>query len=206
MLRLDGKRCVVIGGGKVAVRKVARLVEAGALVTVIAPSIDPLMARVERDGNPRRESRPYKRGDLVGAALAFAATDSHTVNAAVADEAAELGVPVNVSDDPAASTFHVPASFERQGLTLAISTGGRSPAFARRLREELEHLLTPERISLLELYAEVREDLPPKERPANGSAWTAADDEVLRMLKDGRRAEARQVLRQHLQAAARRGG
>lgn len=206
MLRLDGKRCVVIGAGKVAARKIAKLLESGALVVAVAPSFDPIFEKLDPRGRIKRETRPYRRGDLAGAMLAFAATDSHTVNAAVADEAAELGVPINVSDDPSISTFHVPASLDQHGLTLAISTGGRSPAFARRLREELEQLLTPERVALLELYAELREDLGPGQRPLNGSAWNAADDEVMRLLREGRRAEARQVLRRKVKAAAKRGG
>jgi precorrin-2 dehydrogenase/sirohydrochlorin ferrochelatase len=157
MLRLEGQRCVVVGGGAVATRKIEGLLQAGAVVTVIAPRLTAGLARLVTQGLVVCEKRTYRRGDLVGAALAFAATSSRQVNASVAEEARQLKVPVNVADDPAACTFQVPAVVRQDGLTLAVSTAGRSPAYARRLRQELEHFLAPERLALLELYAEARQ-------------------------------------------------
>ena len=202
MLRLGGKRCVVVGGGWVATRKVLPLLETGAEVTVIAPAVEPQLDDFASSGRVRLERRPYRRGDLAGATLAFSATDSRTVNAAVADEAGELGIPVNVADDPVASTFHVPAVSRPYGLTIALSTGGRSPAFARRLRQEIEELLTPERIALLELYVELRAGLADEPQDGPKADWSAADEQVLRLLRQGRRSEARQLLRQQVLAAS----
>ena len=196
MLRLEGKHCLVIGAGQVAARKVARLVASGARVTVIAPTVEAEVQSLADQGRVKVIRRPYRRGDLVGGTLACAATDSRTVNAAVADEAAELGLLVNVADDPTASTMHVPAVMEQSGLTLAISTGGRSPAFARLLREQLEAVLTPERLALLELYAELRGVLQEQGRPFPAEALRLLDDRALELLRQGRRAEARQLLRQ----------
>lgn len=198
MLRVEGQRCVVIGGGKVAQRKIERLLEAGADVTVVAPTLSPELARWADQGSLRCERRPYRRGDLSGAALVFAATDSRQVNAAVAEDAQLLALPINVADDPAGSSFQVPAVIEREGLTLAVSTGGRSPAFARRLREELLELLSPERLALLDLYAELRASLSDEAQPRDGVAWAAVDSQALDLLRRGRREEAREVLRQQV--------
>ena len=202
MLRLAGKRCVVVGGGRVATRKILPLLDTGAEVTVVAPAFEPPLEGYAGGGRLQLERRPYRRGDLAGATLAFAATDSRTVNAAVADEAAELGLPVNVADDPTASTFHVPAVSRPHGLTIALSTGGRSPAFARRLRQEIDELLTPERIGLLELYAELRSGLAEQADPAHSPDWSATDDQVLGLLRQGRRREARQLLRKQVLATS----
>ena len=204
MLRLQGRPCVVIGGGRVAIRKVSRLLEAGAAVRVIAPTLDEPLERLVKSGAIKVERRPYRRGDLAGALLAFAATDSRTVNTAVSDEADERGILVNVADDPQASSFHVPATLERQGISIAISTGGRSPAFARRLREELDDVLSDDRLALLELYAELRAELTSQQIPTSGVSWTRADHQALELLRQGRRAEARQVLREQALADVRR--
>jgi siroheme synthase-like protein len=202
MLRLAGRRCVVVGGGNVAARKVARLVEAGADVTVVAPDQGPELTKLAERGLLQRRRRSYRRGDLAGACLAFAATDSRAVNAAVADEAASLNVPVNVADNPAVSTFQVPAVIERDGLTLTVSTGGRSPAFARRLREQLEALLSTDRLALLDLYAELRDFFASEGDHLDGPAWAAADDQALELIRRGRVAEARDILRQQVLASA----
>jgi len=156
MLRLDDRACVVVGGGRVAVRKVCGLLEAGATVRVIAPDIAPTLVELIEAGRVTWVRRKYRRGDLSGATLVIAATDDREVNAAVAREGSLEKIPTSVVDDPAASTLHVPAVLERDRLLLAISTGGRSPAYARRLREQLELFLSPERLALFTIYADLR--------------------------------------------------
>lgn len=205
-LQLAGLRVVAIGGGRVAERKVEWLCRSGASVLIVSPAVRPALAALIEDGKVSWKRRPYQPGDLEGARLAFVATDSREVNAAAAEEAGALGVPVNVADDPEASTFEVPALIKRGGIAIAVSTGGRSPAFARRLREELESWLTPDRLALFELYAELRSDLRENERAVNGEAWAAVDGQALDLLRQGRRAEARQVLEDQVSAAARRAG
>jgi precorrin-2 dehydrogenase / sirohydrochlorin ferrochelatase len=202
MLRLDGQPCVVVGGGVVATRKLSRLLEAGALVTMVAPSLTEEAQRQVSSARVAWQRRPFQRGDLTGASLAFAATGSRQVNAEVAAEARRLGIPVNVADDPLGSSLQVPATLERAGVQVAISTGGRSPAFARRLREELEQWLSPARLELCELYAELRASLTPLDARPDGAAWASADSQALDLLRDGRREEARQLLRQQVLGAA----
>jgi precorrin-2 dehydrogenase len=138
-LDVRGRRCVVVGGGEVAARKVESLVAAGARVTVVSPNLTApaLAAAVERE-MVEHIARAYRRGDIAGCALAYAATDDRDLHRALADEARELGIPLNVVDVPELCSFIAPAVVKRGALQIAISTGGAAPAFAARLRRELE--------------------------------------------------------------------
>jgi precorrin-2 dehydrogenase/sirohydrochlorin ferrochelatase len=138
-LDVTGRRCVVVGGGEVAARKVESLLTAGAQVTVVSPSLaaPSLVAAVER-GIVEHIARAYQRGDIAGCALVYAATDNRDLHRALADEARALGIPLNVVDVPELCSFIAPAVLKRGALQIAISTGGASPAFAARLRRELE--------------------------------------------------------------------
>jgi precorrin-2 dehydrogenase/sirohydrochlorin ferrochelatase len=138
-LDVTGRRCVVVGGGEVAARKVESLLAAGAEVTIVSPSLSAasLAAAVDR-GLATHIARAYRRGDIGGCALAYAATDDPGIHRALADEARALGIPLNVVDVPELCSFIAPAVVKRGVLQIAISTGGASPAFAARLRRELE--------------------------------------------------------------------
>jgi precorrin-2 dehydrogenase / sirohydrochlorin ferrochelatase len=134
-LDLRNRPVVVIGGGRVAARKVAGLVEAGARVRVIAPRvINPVRAEAV-------VRRRYRKGDLKGAVLAFAATNDRRVNRAVALEAHRRRIPVNVADSLEECTFLVPARVTRGAVQIAISTSGTSPRLAKELRKKLEAVL-----------------------------------------------------------------
>ena len=145
-LDLSGRRCVVVGGGEVASRKARKLLQARAEVVVISPEIKAELESVAVEIH----RRPYKEGDLDDAYLAFAATDSREVNAAVAREAKERGIPVNVADRPSEGDFAAPSVLRRGGLQVAVSTGGASPALARRIKDELEESFGPEWAGLVE--------------------------------------------------------
>jgi precorrin-2 dehydrogenase/sirohydrochlorin ferrochelatase len=134
---VERRNAVVVGGGSVSVRKVETLLHYGAVVTVIAPEFDATLQELERAGRITVRRRGYESGDLEGAFLAIAATDRAEVNAAVADDARSAGILVNVVDMPQLSTFIVPAVVEEGSIQIAISTGGRSPALARRLKHEV---------------------------------------------------------------------
>jgi precorrin-2 dehydrogenase/sirohydrochlorin ferrochelatase len=198
MLRLEGRTCVVIGGGRVAARKVRGLLEARAVVRVIAPELASELLDLAQCGALTWERRCYRRGDLAGAVLAVAATDSRSVNADVAREAWQLQIPTAIVDDSEASTLQVPAVLERDGLLLAVSTSGRSPAYARRVREQLEQFLSPERLSLLEIYADLRAALLERERRAPALAPPTIDEQALELLRQGRATEARDLIREHV--------
>src|SRR5438067_13923192 len=117
--------------------RAAGLIGAGAAITVIAPALTPALAALASEGRLLHEPRGYRHGDLAGFDLALAATDAGDVNAALAREGRARGVWVNAADDPANCTFILPALVRRGDLTVAVSTGGTSPALARAVREEL---------------------------------------------------------------------
>ena len=154
-LVVEGKRCVVIGGGRVAARKTRVLIEAGAWVEVISPEVVRPLAALGQAGRITLTRRAYHGGDLKGAALAIAATDDQEVNVRVAEAARGLGIAVNVADDPGRSSFLVPATLRRGELVMAVFTGGKSPALARELRMELQERYGPEYGALLELLHEL---------------------------------------------------
>jgi len=141
MLDLVDRLCLVVGGGAVAERKVERLVEAGARVTVVSPSLTQRLLRLATDAQLRWRPREYVPGDVDGFVLAMVATDDAAVNAAVAAECRERGVLINCTDDPAHCSFILPSVLKRGSLTVTVSTGGASPTMARLVREELETLL-----------------------------------------------------------------
>ena len=137
-LDLQGKPCKVFGGGAVAEGKVAGLQDAGADVTVISPEATAGIRAAARQGLLRWLAREYRRGDLSGAYLGIAATNVREVNRRIFREAQDLSVPLNVVDDPAQCTFISPSVVTRGVVTVAISTGGVSPALARKIRESLQ--------------------------------------------------------------------
>lgn len=152
-LNLNGKKAVVVGGGKVAERKVVSLVAAGADVTVVSPSLTRGLRKTLSEGRIRYISRVYRKNDVKGAFLVIAATDSPGTNRRVSEEAPAM---VNVVDVPAECNFIAPSVVRRGQLLIAISTGGASPAFSRALRKELQILYGPEFSRYLKFVKEIR--------------------------------------------------
>ena len=155
-LNICGKRCVVIGGGVVALRKVKMLLDFGGNVTVVSPTFRPDLERLAEAGVISLVRRDYKQRDLKDSVVAVAATDARETNQRVADEAREQGVLVNVVDDPEQSDFIIPSYFRRGGLTIAVSTSGMSPALARNVRTRLEPIIGEEFALLLSIVTDVR--------------------------------------------------
>jgi precorrin-2 dehydrogenase/sirohydrochlorin ferrochelatase len=145
---------VVVGGGEVANRKARKLLQARAKVVVISPNVKPELASVAVEVL----RRPYREGDLEGAFLAFAATDRREVNAAVAQEARERGIPVNAADKPSEGDFALPSTLRRGQLQVAVSTGGASPTLAQRIRRELEGAFSFEWAGIVEELGRARRD------------------------------------------------
>ena len=173
-LDMSRRRCLVIGGGAVAERKIAALLETGAEVTVLAPDVTDAVAGLSKQNAIRFTARCYEAGDLDGFELAFVATDDPQVNAAVYREGRSRGVWVNSADDPARCDFILPSVLRRGDLTVAVSTGGTSPALARTVREELELYFTQEYESLAKLAAEVREELSNRSITVPFETWRRA--------------------------------
>lgn len=194
LIGLKSARCVVVGGGEVAVRKVAALREAGVCPVVISSELcESLQDQAER-GEIDTIQRAYQSGDLAGARLVIAATDDPATNEAVWREAQAAGCLVNVVDDPAHCDFHVPATMRRGPLTISVSTDGRSPALAARIRAQLDGLFGPEYASLLDVLGELREWIScrcPSERRRD--LWyELVDSDLLELLREGKEQQARE--------------
>lgn len=150
------KPCLVVGGGGVGERKVLDLLEAGARVTVVSPELTPILSDLAAKEEIRHLQGDFQEEQVAGMALVIGATDDMAVNAKVSAAAQARGIWVNIVDQPDLCTFIVPAQVRRGELTLAISTGGASPALARKIREELERHFGPEYGPYLALLQAVR--------------------------------------------------
>ena len=155
-LDLRNRKCVVVGGGTVAERKVQGLLAAGARVSVISPAVSESLEGLAADHRVQLERRDFHRGDVKGAALVFAATDTSPVNDEVERAAAENGVPVNRADLKGPGDFSVPSTLRRGGFQVAVSSGGASPAYARMVRRNLENVLGLEHGSMVDYLARLR--------------------------------------------------
>jgi siroheme synthase-like protein len=195
-LNIQGKRCVVIGGGKVALRKIKMLLDCGANVSVISPKPHPDIAKLSKERAIHLIQRDYETQDLKGTVIAIVCTDVKEVNRKVADEAKKAGILVNVADDPEPSDFIVPAFFRRGNLTLAVSTSGKSPALAKKIRMKLEKSFGEEYASLLSLIGEVRSTLKEKGYIVDAEAWQEALDLdlLIQLVRSGQRKKAKAVL------------
>jgi len=137
-LKIDGRRCLVVGGGRVALRKTRGLIESGACVTVVAPAIDAAFSGLGDEGKLAIIERNFEQTDLEGAVLVIAATDDEALNRRVKAEAEGRGVWCNVADVPDLCDFFLPSVVRRGSLQIAISTDGKAPALASALRRILE--------------------------------------------------------------------
>lgn len=159
LLDLAARPVLVAGGGRVATRKVRRLLEAEAAVRVVSPEVTEELSALAAADRLRWEARPAVEADLDGAWLAFLATSDATVNARLEAAAAARGVLVNRADRPGGGDFQVPAATTRGDLRVMISTAGASPALARVVRQRVERLLEEEFGGVLEHLVAVRRSL-----------------------------------------------
>jgi precorrin-2 dehydrogenase/sirohydrochlorin ferrochelatase len=190
-LVVEGRRCVVVGGGAVAARKVDGLLAAGGEVVVVAPKIDDAI----RSRPVELVERPYRAGDLDGAWLAIVATDDAEVNGAVHADGEAARVWINAADDPPACSFTLPAVVRRGPVMVTVSTSGHSPALASWLRGQVAHQLGPEVGVLAELLSEARDELKAAGRSTEDVDWRPALDwDMLALIRSGRTAQARERL------------
>jgi precorrin-2 dehydrogenase/sirohydrochlorin ferrochelatase len=164
-LDVSKKRCVVIGGGQVAARKVERLLDCGADVVVVSRALAPELADWTAEGRIVHRESEYDAACLDGAFLVIGATDREDVNAAVSRDARARGLLVNIVDAPAHCNFILPSLHQQGDLVIAVSTGGKSPALARKMREEFARLYGWEYGVLVEILGELRERIMARGRP-----------------------------------------
>lgn len=188
-LDLSGKTCLVVGGGQVAERKALSLAECGARVKVVSPGLTPRLRELAGKEQILFREGVYNSGDLEGVFLVIGATDSEETNRRVADDCAARNIAVNIVDDPSKGNFFVPASVKRGPLTIAVSTGGKSPLLSRKIREELERLYGPQYALFVDMLGEMRENVINSiadEQKKREVLESLVSDEILDLLKKGR--------------------
>jgi siroheme synthase-like protein len=202
-LVLKGRRCLVVGGGRVAARKVGGLLECGAAVTVVAPEVHVAMGELAEagiiaaiDGSPLEvQIRPYRAGEASEYLLVVAATGNEAVDDAVHRDAVGAGVWVNVADDPARCSFVLPAVARDGPVSIAVSTAGASPALARWLRDRVVGALGPGIGDLATLLESGRRRLHDQGRSTESLDWrTLLDGPLPELVRQGRMDEAHAVL------------
>ncbi len=191
-LRVRGHRCLVVGGGQVALAKAVGLLEAGAVVDVIAPDVVPELEDLPGISVNRRE---YRSGDVEGYRLAVAATGCQEVNAEVFRDGESAGVWVNSADDPDNCSFTLPSKLRRGPLMVTCSTGGHSPALSRWLRQRLEAEIGPEYETLLCLLSEARERIRAEGMHTEDRAWQdVLDSGMLELIRSGETERAKAMI------------
>jgi precorrin-2 dehydrogenase/sirohydrochlorin ferrochelatase len=198
-LDLRDRPCVIVGGGRVAERKALSLLEAGADVTIVSPSLTPKLQTLSLAGSIKHKSKVFDEQDIIGNHLVIAATDSPELNSTIGTLCKKKAILVNVATSPEESTFIVPSVVDRGGLLIAISTGGASPALARKLRQDLESAFGPEYEVFLQKMAVVRDRLlneVPDEGLRRMLFQRLVESNVLDLLKRGEIQEADDLIRE----------
>lgn len=193
-LVVAGRRCLVVGGGRVAARKVEGLLACGARVHVVAPVVGAEVRSKAGDDRLTFEERPYRRGEVGGYRLAVAATDDPAVNRAVFLDGEEAGVWTNSADDPANCSFTLPAVVRRGPVMVTVSTGGHSPALATWLKDRVAETVGPEYEVLVSLLSAERDAIQAAGRSTEDIDWQKAlDSDMLALIRSGqvRRAKER---------------
>ncbi len=197
-LDIRERPCVVVGGGEVAARKVERLLECGAAVTVVAGELGDMLRELAAAGRIRHVAADYEARYLAGAFLVIGATDREEVNDRITADCRAGGILVNVVDDPRHCDFILPALLTRGSLSIAVATDGKSPALARKLRRELAGQFGPEYAAYLDLLGRLRELVIAAGRSPdeNREVFTAlVNSPLYDHLRAGRREEARALIR-----------
>jgi precorrin-2 dehydrogenase / sirohydrochlorin ferrochelatase len=193
VLDLRDQRALVVGAGPVAARKVAALLSAGAIVSVVAPDAVPEIAN---DPDVRWHRRHYRRGEVASYRVAITATSDPAVNRQVARDGEAANVFVNSADDPSNCTFILPSVVTRGDLQIAVSTNGRSPAMARWARRHIEILFTEVHAHTLDLLSEIRDELRAALGTSEVTGWEdVIDDELFELVATGRLDDARRRIR-----------
>jgi siroheme synthase-like protein len=195
---IEDRDVVIIGGGNVCARKAETMMKYGARVTIVSPEFTEEIEGWARDGQLSLKRKTYDESDLEGAVLVIASTDHQSVNEQVAADCRRRKIPVNVVDVTPLCEFIVPAIIEKGSIQIAISTGGKSPAIARTLKEDLQRSIGPE-------YAEINDVLATLREGAKAVLPTDVDRKrffdgiiargVLEMLREGRRTAAYEAIR-----------
>ena len=195
-LVLASRRCVVVGAGRIAARKIEALLDAGAAVHVIAPDVGTEVTKWDDDARLTVSRRAFTAADLDGAGLATTATGDPAVDRAVFTAGEERGIWVNSADDPENCSFTLMSVVRQGDLVVTVGTGGRSPALSTWLRRRFTEDLGPEYGTLLDILSTAREELRATGRSSEEPDWQQAlDSGMLDLIRVGRVEEAKELLR-----------
>ena len=158
-LDIKNRKCLVVGGGSVATRKIGTLLDCGAKVTVVSPKVTDKLRKMADEGLLTLHKRPYESADLEDMFFVIGATDKANLNTKIYRDAERLGKLCNIADKPEVCNFILPSIINRGDLTIAVSTSGKSPAFAKKLRKDLERQFGEEYADFLALMGEIRKKL-----------------------------------------------
>ena len=187
-LNLKDKKCLVVGGGKVAERKVNSLLDCGARVYVVSPRLTEWLTEAAADGRIISVRRNYSATDLEDAFLVIGATNNQKINCRVADDCSERNILVNIVDSPAGCNFIVPAVLRQGPLCISVSTEGKSPMLARKIREDLESAFGTEYSEFLDLMGNVREHIigsVPEADRRRDIFYRLVYSDIIDLLRDG---------------------
>ncbi|MFZ5632745.1 MAG: precorrin-2 dehydrogenase/sirohydrochlorin ferrochelatase family protein [Bacillota bacterium] len=188
-LNIEDRVCLVVGGGQVAERKVISLLDCGARVRLVSPEISGGLQKLVQSGRVRYIRDCYRKEHLAGAFLVIGATGSDEVNHRVSRDCMEMGLLVNVVDDPPRGNFYVPAVLRRGHLQIAVSTDGKSPLLARKIKEQLGELFPEEYGSIVNLIGEIRDKVIRETADAGKKERLLAsllDGATMALLKEGK--------------------
>jgi precorrin-2 dehydrogenase/sirohydrochlorin ferrochelatase len=196
LLNIRGKKCLVVGGGNVAFRKAQSLLEHDADIEVISPTFCPELNQMAKDGAIQIHQKSYNTKDLKNAFITIAATDDVKTNESIAADARRQGILVNVVDDPNNSDFIVPSHFRRGDVIVAVSTSGRSPALARKIRSELEKVFKAEYAQLAILADEIRSELKQQRVTVSSDTWQEVLNlnSLIELVRRGKNREAKEIM------------
>ena len=199
-LDITNRRCVIIGGGDVAERKAERLIECGAQVTIVSPLLTPLLEERKKARQIVHVDKDYEEKTLHGAFMVIGATDRNEINAQISQDALSLGILVNIVDDPDKCNFILPSLVQQGDLSIAISTGGKSPALAKKLREDMQQQYGPEYQVLLRIMGSLRKKvLTQSYAPQDNKALFVdlVHSDILQAIRDGNRDLVNKIIHEH---------
>jgi len=196
-MKLENKKCVVIGGGKVAERKVKLLLESDALIEVISPDLTKPLEKILGKGNIKYIKGKYKKRYLKGACLVIAATDSPGVNNRIYNDCRGMDIKVNVIDAPHLCDFIIPSALKRGSLVITVSTGGKCPALAKKIRHDIEEKYGEEYEEFIELMGKLRDRLKeeiPEESNRRKFWKNLLSYDIPGLLKENREEEIKEII------------
>ena len=194
-LNLTGRRCVIIGGGQIAEGKITKLLESAAEIIVVSPDATQGIRDFAQAGKIELDLRKYQPGDLQGAFLAIAATNDRVVNQEIFQEAEKQGILLNAVDDMPRCSFIAPSVVNKGPVTVAISTGGASPALARKLRENMKVSSVLDWAEATSVLSKARQIIKEKKIAIDPQRWQCCmTDEILKLTQDNQEEKALEIL------------